>query len=151
MDLLDRLLAHDCWTTRQLLLKTADLSDEQLDHEIDFGHKTLRRTFEHLIRNMEIWSELMAGQVPSERADADQSVPELINRLDAAAKLLATVVASIRDRDAWDERWVDSLDGCEKSYGGSIAQVLTHSMHHRAQILYMPAWLVSRICRKATC
>ena len=35
MDLLDRLLGHDTWTTRQLLLCCWSLTDEQLDREFD--------------------------------------------------------------------------------------------------------------------
>ena len=31
MDILDRLLGHDAWTTRQLLLRCRGLTDEQLD------------------------------------------------------------------------------------------------------------------------
>lgn len=33
MDILDRLLAHDTWTTRQLLLACRGLSDDLLDME----------------------------------------------------------------------------------------------------------------------
>ena len=33
MDLLDRLLGHDAWTTRQLLLLCRGLTDEQLDRQ----------------------------------------------------------------------------------------------------------------------
>ena len=34
---------------------------------------------------------------------------------------------------------MDTLDSppAEKTYGGAIAHVITHSMHHRAQLLYM--------------
>ena len=51
MDLLDRLLGHDAWTTRQLLLRCRDLTDEQLDREFDIGHRTVRATLLHVIRN----------------------------------------------------------------------------------------------------
>ena len=44
MDLLDRLLGHDTWTTRELLARCAALTDEQLDTEFDIGHGTIRRT-----------------------------------------------------------------------------------------------------------
>jgi uncharacterized damage-inducible protein DinB len=60
MDLLDRLLGRDAWTTRSLLLLASQLSDEQLDRE--FG--SARTTADHLIFNMEVWSALMAGQRP---------------------------------------------------------------------------------------
>ncbi len=137
MDLLDRLLGHDAWTTRQLLLLCQRLTDEQLDREIEIGHRTVRTTFEHVIGNIEAWSDLMAGQPI--RANQGRSVPELIARLDRAANDLAKVSRAVAQRDAWDERWVDPLESppVERTYGGSIAHVITHSMHHRAQLLYM--------------
>jgi uncharacterized damage-inducible protein DinB len=63
----------------------------------------------------------------------------MIARLDRAAADLAALARSVARRGAWDERWVDKLDDppAEKSYGGGIAHVITHSMHHRAQVLYM--------------
>ena len=62
MDLLDRFLAHDAWTTRQLLDICAELPDEILDQEYEIGHRSLRKTFDHIIGNMEIWSALMANE-----------------------------------------------------------------------------------------
>ena len=135
MDLLARLLGHDAWTTRQLLLLCRQLPDEQLDREFDIGHRTVRATFVHTICNVEAWTDCMAGQPI--RADQGQSVPELIARLDRAVNHFARLSRAVAERDGWDERWVDPLDGMERSYGGSIAHVITHSMHHRAQLLYM--------------
>ena len=137
MDLLDRLLGHDAWTTRQLLLLARGLSDEQLDRDFDIGHRTVRATFEHLIRNMEVWTDLMAG-VPVQAAGG-RSIDALIERLDRAAADLAHVARSVRDRGGWDDRFVDVLDDPprQKTFGGGIAHLITHSMHHRAQLLYM--------------
>jgi hypothetical protein len=42
MDLLDRLLGYDAWTTQQLLVRCQDLTDEQLDREFDMGYVTKR-------------------------------------------------------------------------------------------------------------
>ena len=142
MDLLDRLLGHDTWTTRQLLLRCRGLSDEQLDREFDFGHRSVRATFLHIIRNVEVWSDLMIGRPVSANQAAlpkGQPVPELMARLDGAAANLASVARDVAQRGGWDERWVDVLDNpkTEKTYGGGIAHVITHSMHHRAQLLYM--------------
>jgi uncharacterized damage-inducible protein DinB len=137
MDLLDRLLGHDAWTTRELLRRAAPLTDEQLDREFDIGRRTLRATLDHIIRNMEIWTDLMADR-PA-RPAGGTSIPELRDRLDRAAPDLAAVAHSVADRGAWDERWLDTLDDppTEKTYGGAIAHVITHSMHHRAQVLNM--------------
>ncbi len=142
MDLLDRLLRHDAWTTRQLLFRCESLTDEQLDREFDIGHKTVRATLDHIIFNVEVWSSLMAGhftRADIEKLSPGQSVSNLIERLDRAAADLAKVSRAVAQRDGWDDRWVDTLDSppAEKSYGGSIAHIITHSMHHRAQLLYM--------------
>jgi uncharacterized damage-inducible protein DinB len=136
------LLGHDAWTTRQLLARCEGLSDEELDREFDIGHRSVRRTLLHIIRNVEVWADLMLGQPV--RADAGgrpegQSVAGMIVRLDSAAADLAALARSVAARRAWDEFWVDHLDDppTEKTYGGGIAHILTHSMHHRAQLLYL--------------
>lgn len=137
MDLLDRLLEHDAWTTRHMLDICAALADELLDLEFDIGHRTLRATFDHMIHNMEVWSALMAQQ-PVER-QSDRSIPGLIRRLDGAAARFKSVARAIAARNAWDDKWLDHLDvpPREKTYGAGIAHIITHNMHHRAQVLYM--------------
>jgi uncharacterized damage-inducible protein DinB len=137
MDLLDRLLGHDAWTTRQLLLICQRLGDEELDREFDIAHRTVRATSVHIVRNIEVWTDLMAGRPV--RAKGGTTVAALIERLDRAAADLAAVARPIAKRGEWDERWLDVLDDPprEKTYGGAIAHVVTHGMHHRAQLLYM--------------
>src|SRR4029077_9957263 len=96
----------------------------------------------HLIRNMEVWTDLIAGQ-PVRRDERDdpagRSVEGLLRRLDTAAADLATIGTRIVREDRLDELWVDHLDQPlrQKSFGGAIAHVITHSMHHRAQLLYL--------------
>jgi uncharacterized damage-inducible protein DinB len=142
LDLLDRLLGHDAWTTRSLLLRMRDLRDDDLDHQFDIGHRSARATADHIVFNMEIWSALMAGKQPDMSRGAsleDRTMLALISRLDEAASQLASVARAVADRGAWDEHWVDVLDDppVEKTFGEAIAHVITHSMHHRAQLLYM--------------
>ena len=64
---------------------------------------------------------------------------KLIARFDQAAADLAALARSVEQSDAWDEIWIDPLDDppVERSYGGCIAHVITHSMHHRAQVIHM--------------
>ena len=137
MDLLDRLLGHDSWTTRQLLDICASLTDKQLDRDFEIGHRTLRATLHHVIQNMEIWSSLMAGEQVTQQHD--RSVTAMVERLTVASDRLVKVGRRIADRGAWDELWTDCLDDPprDKTYGAGIAHVITHSMHHRAQLLYM--------------
>jgi len=137
MDLLDRLLGHDVWTTRQLLEICATLSDAQLDHEFDIGHRTLRATLHHIIGNMEIWSALMAGE-PIER-QTDQTIPAMRGRLSIAETRLQSIAGKVQAENGWDHLWTDHLDNPprEKTFGTALAHIITHSMHHRAQMLYM--------------
>ena len=135
MDLLDRLLAHDVWTTQELLRRAETLSEEQLDQEFEISHKTVRATFDHLIFNMQAWADDMAGR-PIER-ERDRSLPELAERLGRAATALAEVAKPIAEREGWDEEWTELGTGVKRTYGGTIAHVITHSMHHRAQLIYM--------------
>lgn len=142
MDILDRLLGHDAWTTRQLLLRCRELNDSQLDRQFDIGHRSVRATIEHIVRNMEVWTDLIAGQPvrPDEgTAPSGRSVESLIRRLDVVAAQLNAIATQVAREGRLDERWLDYLDqpAAQKSYGGAIAHVLTHSMHHRAQVLYL--------------
>src|SRR3954453_20512549 len=80
MDLLDRLLGHDAGTARELLGICARLTEEGLDREFDIGHRSVRGTLVHVIRNMEVWTDLMAGGPV--RESGGRSVGELVGRLD---------------------------------------------------------------------
>ena len=142
MDLLDRLLGHDAWTTRQLLLRCRGLTDEDLDRRFDIGHETLRATLVHLIGNMEVWTDLLDERPVRSGAElpaAARSVDGLIARLDAAAPDFAALARRVRDEGRYDALWTDVLDDPprEKTYGGAIAHLLTHSMHHRGEILHL--------------
>jgi uncharacterized damage-inducible protein DinB len=135
------LLGHDAWTTRQLLRRCRDLTDEQLDREFDIGHRTVRATFLHILRNMEGWAHLMTGLPVRAKGVQfeDGNVTAMTDRLDRAAANLARVARAVAERNGWDERFLDTMDEppTEHSYGGGIAHVITHSMHHRAQVLYL--------------
>ncbi len=140
MDLLDRLLGHDAWTTRQLLLRCRDLSDEQIHRRFDVGHESVHATLVHVVGNVRIWTDLMAGTPRTvDRSWRGLPVDELIARHHAAAADFATLDRRIRDEGRLDEEWTDTLDDppTAKSYGGAIAHVLTHDMHHRGELLHM--------------
>src|SRR4051812_39408064 len=48
LTILERFLGHDAWTTRQLLLRCRELSDDQLDRVFNIGDRSLRGTFVHM-------------------------------------------------------------------------------------------------------
>jgi uncharacterized damage-inducible protein DinB len=142
MTLLDRLLGHDAWTTRQMLLLCRSMPNAQLDATFEMSHGSIRKTFLHIIRNMEAWADQMAGRPvrPNRNEEPDQrSIDGMLRRLDDAANDLRTVAKAVEARNGWDEVWLDPADEGyrEKSFGGTIAHVITHSMHHRAQLIFM--------------
>lgn len=141
MDILDRLLAHDAWTTRQLLILAQPLTEAQWTQPFDMGHVTLRATLEHMIYNVETWTALMNGeQNPDDQPSFEGLSPaELLARHDTSMTALAALAHRVRDTGSWDVLWVDILDDppAEKSYGGAIAHVITHNMHHRGEVMHM--------------
>jgi uncharacterized damage-inducible protein DinB len=141
MDIVDRLLAHDTWTTRQLLLACQALPDSLLDKEFDIDHKTLRDTFIHIIDNMEVWTDLLCERPVQEKEGT--SIAELIERLSLASRDLANLTHKIVREGRSDDSFMDVLDKPPqlKTFGGTIGHVITHSMHHRAHVM----WIMERV------
>ena len=142
MDLLDRLLAHDVWSTHQLLLQSKPLSEAQLDTPFDVDSRTLRACFVHIVRVMEIWNDLLYERPVRTSAELDaksQTLEGLMARLTEAGGDLAAISKKVAREDRWDDTFTDVLDDPpkKKTFGGTIAHVITHSMHHRAQAMYM--------------
>jgi len=137
MDLLDRLLGHDAWTTRQLLLACQPLSDELLDREFDIDHRSLRKTFVHIIDNMETWTDLLCER-PVQTRTGD-SVPELLDRLSVISREFANLARKVAREQRYDDCFLDTLDNPprRKTFGSTIGHLITHSMHHRAQIMFL--------------
>jgi len=137
MDILDRLLGHDTWTTRQLLLRCDVLSEEQLDRTFEFGNRSLRETFHHIIAVMESHTDFLLTRMPSVHDYTDKSVEQLLLRLVRGSKDFSDVALRVQRENRMDELITNPRNGNRRSYGGIIAHLLTHSMHHRAQALYM--------------
>ena len=142
MDLLDRLLAHDAWSTRQLLLQSKPLNDSDLDKPFDIDNRTLRQCFVHIIEAMEIWNDLLYERTvrrSSELQAKPQTIDGLLQRLGEAGQELAIIARKVARENRWDDVFIDVLDNPpqKKSFGGTIAHVITHSMHHRAQAMYL--------------
>jgi uncharacterized damage-inducible protein DinB len=137
MDLLDRLIAHDTWTTRQLLLACQPLPDELLDREFEIDQRSLRKTFLHMIANLEVWTDLLCERPVDSRTG--DSIPELQERLSAASRDFAGLARKIARQGRYDDTFLDTLDDPPrpKTFGGAIGHVITHNMHHRAQVMFL--------------
>jgi uncharacterized damage-inducible protein DinB len=141
MTILQRLLQHDARTTRVLLEQCADLPDAALDREFDIGHKSLRKTFVHIVANMECWCDLMTAEPQrlASRAKRDNTIGELLDRLDIVAGQLLALGNKIVAEKREDDFFIDALENPprQKPFGAGLVHVATHGMHHRAQCLYI--------------
>lgn len=139
MDLIARLAGHDRWTTGEILRRCRELTDAQLDEAAYIDHRTIRETLAHMIWNVETWTDLMLG-VPIDRSvERPETLEGLTERHDRAGERFAALARSLADDNRLEATWMDVLDipPTEKTYGGTIAHVITHNMHHRARLLYM--------------
>ena len=138
MELLDRLLGHDVWTTRQLLRQCATLTDAELDRRFDVDNRTLRECFLHIIGNMEVWTATLADhpEPVAPTGDEARSVAGMLTRLGSVGRTFAANARAVTHEGREDELLVtDSPIPLPR--GSVIAHLLTHSMHHRAQAMYM--------------
>src|SRR5512138_1613007 len=111
MDLLDRLLGHDRWTTAQLLERCRELRAEQWTQPFDLGHQTLEATFLHMIGNVRVWTDLMAERPVRESSkEAGTTANDLIAQWRALYDDFATLARRIADQGGWDATYVDVLD-----------------------------------------
>ena len=142
MDLLDRLLAHDVWTTRQLLLQAKPLTDEQLDTPFDIDDRTLRACFTHIVENIEGWTHVLHERPARDwvaRSAKPPTLDDLADRLGEAGRDLAVIAHKVARENRWDDVYTDVMDNPPRlqTFGGTLAHVITHSMHHRAQAMYI--------------
>ncbi len=89
---------------------------------------------------MEIWTDLLWER--SVQAKEGERIPELLARLSCAGQDFALIARKITREKRFDDCFVDVLDEPPRqmTFGGVKAHVITHSMHHRAQIM----WLMER-------
>ena len=143
MTIMDRLLGHDVWTTRQLLLRCGELSDEQLSRKFDIGDRSLLATFEHLVACMESHTDLLLGKRTNENYLAtkalrdDESIDGILKRLTIVSKDFAEFTTQVDREGRADDMCTNPENSNRLPVGSVIAHILTHSMHHRAQIMYI--------------
>lgn len=145
MDMLDRLLGHDEWTTSELLRRATELTEDQYHQRFDIGWETVHRTLAHMIENVQVWTDLMAGRDASHSTDGwwEFNLGKLTDAHRSSYAQFSDRARSVRNDQRWNVDFIDTLDKPPrtKSLGGGILHVVTHNMHHRSEILHMLAGL----------
>ncbi len=143
-DILNRLLGHNAWTTRQLVERARALTAEQYLQRFDLGPGSVHDTLRHIISVMFGWADEIAGRprrlsLGSDGEGPIRSVDELLTLLDDAAKELQKTARLIVDQGTMDEILSVTYEGqtWEFTRATALAHVLTHGMHHRAQVFNM--------------
>ncbi len=138
MDLLDRMLASDRWTTARVLDLTSNLSDSQLDQPFDVGHRTMRATLEHMIFSLEVWTAAMADQ-PLTAHDDPTTLTALAARHEIAAGAFAILARRLSDDQRLDEAFLDPWtdEPTRRTFGTTIVHVLLHNAQHRNEALHI--------------
>jgi uncharacterized damage-inducible protein DinB len=130
MDLLDIMLGHDHWATTQLLERSRELTDTQLDQQFDIGNRTLRETLDHMIATIDFWTRSMAGQpLPADRTGRP-STAELTERYERYSAAFATFALRARDANRLVDTFVHHM-GYPQSLGSTIIHLMYHNAQHR--------------------
>jgi hypothetical protein len=144
MDLSDRLVEHDHWHTTRLLEQAAALPDEALDrhlrpglvvHSFEGPEPDVRTMLDRIIFTKEVWTAAIAGrEFPAER---DCSIAGQQARLAAVQPQFTALVRRIRDRNEWDDVFVDALctPPVSFTFGSVIAHIVTVSVIRRQTVM----------------
>jgi uncharacterized damage-inducible protein DinB len=135
MDLLDRMLGHDEWTTAKLIALSEGLTDAQLDQDFDIGHRALRATFDHMVLNVEFWTGVMIGK-PIPYESTYSALPSLLERHERSYAIFADLARRMRDEQRFDEVYQDHYD-YPQTIGGTILHVILHNSQHRSDVLHI--------------
>jgi AraC family transcriptional regulator len=144
MDLSDRLVEHDHWLTARLLENAATLSDDALDrpvrpglvvHTFEGPEPDVRTMLERIVFTKEVWTAAIGGRDIPPRDQ--RSIPALQARLAAVEPQFAALVRRIRDRNEWDDVFVDALCTPPVSFtlGSVIAHILTVGVVRRQAVI----------------
>lgn len=135
MEQMDRLYGHDRWMTNLLIDAAAKLPDDKLDQEFDIGHRTLRRTIDHIAVTIEFWTGMMAGQPPTWEPNPTD-VATMQARQGATYDRFEALARQLTADGKLDDTFTDHYE-IAQSYGGTILHVILHSHMHRSEILHM--------------
>ena len=145
VDLFDIFSGQESWHMRRLLELAKTLNDEQLDQRLQNGVKvfpwdspdqSLREVLDRMVQTKEAWAAaLTGGSMPLfDNAPPNHRTPSaMMARLEKADEGFHAVLKDVRNRSAWEDKFVDAL--CEPpetfTFGGTFAHVITFNAYRR--------------------
>ena len=139
MDILDRYLGYEAWTLRYFIERCRELTPSQLHQSFDIGHGTVHDTMNHIIGNIEVWTDLMRERPVRKLPPMEANSDSYLLRFDAAMADFAGYARLLAAEGRLNETYLDVLDTPPqtKTFGGTLLHVLTHTTVHRWEIQHM--------------
>ena len=139
MDILDRYLGYEAWTLRYFINRCREVSPSQLHERFDIGHGTMHATLDHIIGNLEVWTDLMRERPVRHLPPLVETTDGYLQRFDDAMADFANCARTLVAEGRLDETYVDVLDNppTPKTFGGTLLHVLTHTTVHRWEIQHL--------------
>jgi uncharacterized damage-inducible protein DinB len=138
---LDTLMSHNTWATGVLIDDAQKLSDEQLHRRFAIGPGSVHDTLRHIVGAMLRWADRIGGRdvrESIEKTHANLPPAELRRFLGDADADLRKVAEETTAQNRWSESMTFTVpDGPTYHFSrlSAMLHVLTHGMHHRAQVL----------------
>jgi hypothetical protein len=103
-------------------------------HEFEGPEPDVRSMLERIVFTKEVWTAAIGGRDIPPRDD--KSIPALQARLTAVEPQFTALVRRIRDRNEWDDAFVDALctPPVSFTFGSVIAHILTASVVRRQTV-----------------
>ncbi len=139
MDILDRYLAYETWTLRHLIERCQEVSRDQLHQPFDIGNGTVHATIDHIISNIEVWTDLMRERPVRQLPSLTDNVESYLQRFDAAMADFTDFARASAAEHRLDETYMDVLDSPPrpKTFGGTVLHLLTHTSVHRWEMQHI--------------
>lgn len=132
---LDALLGHDRDMTAYLMSLSEPLDDAALDREFDLGHRTLRRTFDHIILATASWTGQVTGS-PVPWVPNPAPIPEMQERHREVYARFETTARAIAAEGRHDEVFLDTHQ-YPQTKGLTVLHVILHNHMHRGEVLHI--------------
>ena len=142
-EFLQILMNHNTWATGVLIDDAAKLTPQQFQQRFEIGPGSIHDTLRHIVGAMIRWADRIGGREVRESIERNGSTmtpAELRADLARGDRELRAVAAEVEAAGRWNEQMEFVVpDGPTYHFtrATAIMHVLTHGMHHRAQVLNM--------------
>lgn len=139
MDMLYRYLGYETWTFRYFLERCRELTPAQLHQQFDIGNGTVHGTINHIIVNIEVWTDLMRARSVRSLPPVAANPDSYLQRFDEAMADFAEYARLLQAEGRLDKTYLDVLDNPPKpkAFGATLLHVLTHTTVHRWEVQHM--------------